>query len=39
VVATEGVHTLDATLRYQASDNASCYPPRTLPIKIVFTAK
>ena len=39
VVATEGVHTLDATLRYQACDNASCYPPRTLPIKIVFTAK
>jgi len=39
VVASPGEHTLNATLRYQACDNASCYPPRTLPVKIVFTAK
>jgi DsbC/DsbD-like thiol-disulfide interchange protein len=39
VVATAGDHAIDATLRYQACDNASCYPPKTLPIKIVFTAK
>jgi len=39
VVAAPGDHTLDATLRYQACDNASCYPPRTLPVKILFTAK
>ena len=39
VVATSGDHTLDGTLRYQACDNASCYPPRTLPVKVVFTAK
>ncbi len=39
VVATAGEHTLDATLRYQACDNASCYPPKTLPVRIVFTAK
>ena len=28
-----------ASLRYQACDNASCYPPRTVPVKVVFTAK
>jgi len=39
VVAAPGGHALDATLRYQACDNASCYPPRNLPIKILFTAK
>jgi hypothetical protein len=39
VVATPGDHTLDGMLRYQACDNASCYPPRTLPVKVVFTAK
>jgi len=39
VTATPGDHTLNATLRYQACDNASCYPPTTLPVKIVFTAK
>ena len=39
VVATAGEHTMDATLKYQACDNASCYPPKTLPVKIMFTAK
>ena len=39
VMATPGDHTMDATLKYQACDNASCYPPKSLPIKIVFTAK
>ena len=39
VVATAGDHTLDGTLRYQACDNASCYPPRNVPVKIAFTAK
>ena len=39
VVATAGDHTLDGTLRYQACDNASCYPPRTVPVKVAFTAK
>jgi hypothetical protein len=39
VVAMPGDHTLDGTLRYQACDNASCYPPRTLSVKILFTAK
>lgn len=39
VVATPGQHTMDGTLKYQACDNASCYPPRTIPVKILFTAK
>ncbi|MGD0889205.1 MAG: protein-disulfide reductase DsbD domain-containing protein [Acidobacteriaceae bacterium] len=39
VVATPGDHTMGATLKYQACDNASCYPPKSLPIKIVFIAK
>lgn len=39
IVAAAGDHTLDGTLKYQACDNASCYPPRTLPVKVVFTAK
>ena len=39
VVATPGAHTMDATLKYQACDTASCYPPKTLPVKIMFTAK
>lgn len=39
VVASAGQHALDATLKYQACDNASCYPPRTVPLKILFSAK
>jgi len=39
VTATAGEHTVDGILKYQACDNASCYPPRTLPVKVVFTAK
>ena len=39
VVASAGTHTLDGTLKYQACDNASCYPPRTVPLKVLFNAK
>jgi hypothetical protein len=39
VVASAGQHMVDGALKYQACDNASCYPPRTLPIKVVFTAR
>ena len=39
VVAAAGEHTVNGTLRYQACDNASCYPPKTLPVQLVFTAK
>jgi DsbC/DsbD-like thiol-disulfide interchange protein len=39
VVAEAGAHTIDAALRYQACDHAACYPPKTLPLQIIFTAK
>jgi DsbC/DsbD-like thiol-disulfide interchange protein len=39
IVAEAGAHTIDATLRYQACDHAACYPPKTLPVQIIFTAK
>jgi DsbC/DsbD-like thiol-disulfide interchange protein len=39
VVAVAGTHTLDATLRYQACDHAACYPPKSLPVQVIFTAK
>lgn len=39
VVSAAGAHSIDGALRYQACDNASCYPPKNLPIKVVFTAK
>lgn len=39
VVAGAGAHTVDGSLRYQACDHAACYPPKTLPIQVIFTAK
>ena len=39
VVAAAGAHTVEGSLKYQACDHASCYPPRTLPVQVVFTAK
>jgi DsbC/DsbD-like thiol-disulfide interchange protein len=39
VVATAGAHTIDGSLRYQACDHAACYPPKSLPLQVVFTAK
>jgi hypothetical protein len=39
VVATAGPHELKGELKYQACDKAACYPPRTLPVDVVFTAK
>jgi len=38
IVAAPGVHTIPATLRYQACDNAACYPPKSLAIQVLFTA-
>jgi thiol:disulfide interchange protein len=38
VVAAAGEHTVVGALRYQACDNASCYPPRTVPVKVLFRA-
>ncbi|MEO6804873.1 MAG: protein-disulfide reductase DsbD domain-containing protein [Edaphobacter sp.] len=39
VVAEPGTHTVAGTLRYQACDRAACYPPKNLPVQILFTAK
>ena len=39
VVAEAGGHTIDGTLRYQACDHAACYPPKSLPVQVIFTAK
>jgi DsbC/DsbD-like thiol-disulfide interchange protein len=39
VVAESGSHTVDGVLRYQACDNAACYPPKSLPVQVVVTAK
>ena len=39
VVAEAGSHTVDGVLRYQACDNAACYPPKSLPVQVTVTAK
>jgi Disulphide bond corrector protein DsbC len=39
VTAAAGSHTVNGTLHYQACDNAACYPPKTLPVQLVVTAK
>jgi hypothetical protein len=37
--AQPGVHTLNATLRYQACDNRACYPSQTVPVRMIVEAK
>jgi len=39
VEAKAGEHTLSGLLRYQACDRAACYPPKSLPVQVLFTAK
>jgi len=39
IEAPKGDSTLSGLLRYQACDNAACFPARTLPVKIAVTAK
>ena len=39
VLAKAGEHTLTGALRYQACDRAACYPPKSLPVQVSFTAK
>lgn len=39
IAAPKGDSTLSGSLRYQACDNAACFPARALPIKIAVTAK
>lgn len=38
IEAPKGDSTLSGSLRYQACDNAACFPARTLPVKIAVTA-
>jgi hypothetical protein len=39
VVVPRGVSTLSGMLHYQACDNAACFPPRNLPVKVAVTGK
>ena len=39
IVAAAGARELKGKLTYQACDTAACYPPRTLPVDVLFTAK
>jgi len=39
VEAYAGQHELKGSLKYQACDHAACYPPKTLPVDLLFTAK
>ncbi len=39
VVAPKGASTLTGALRYQACDNAGCFPPRTLPVVVAVTGR
>ena len=39
IEAPKGTSTLTGSLRYQACDTASCYPPKLLPIQIAVTAR
>ena len=38
-VAAVGQHTIQGTLTYQACDKAACYPPRNVPVQLIFTAQ
>ncbi|MDE3103696.1 MAG: disulfide bond formation protein DsbC [Acidobacteriota bacterium] len=39
VQASAGEHVLHGTLRYQACDRASCYPPQQLAVQVPFQAR
>jgi DsbC/DsbD-like thiol-disulfide interchange protein len=39
VTASAGPHELKGALQYQACDHAACFPPRALPLDILFTAR
>ena len=39
LTAARGESELNGALRYQACDSASCFPPRTLPVHVVLSAK
>lgn len=39
VEAAPGEHTVEGTLHYQACDHAACYPPKSLPVQVIVSAK
>jgi hypothetical protein len=39
LVAPKGTSTLVGSLRYQACNNAACFPPKTLPVMVTVTGK
>ncbi len=39
VLAAKGFSTMTGVLRYQACDNAACFPPKSLPVKVAVTGK
>jgi len=39
IVAQAGNHLVQGVLRYQACDNSTCFPPRTVPVPIDVIAK
>ncbi len=39
VVAPKGTTTVSGSLRYQACDNAACFPPRTLAVKVAVNGR
>jgi hypothetical protein len=39
MVVPKGAADLVGSLRYQACDNAACFPPRTLPVKVAVVTK
>jgi hypothetical protein len=39
LVAPRGFSTMTGTVRYQACDSASCFPPKTLAVRLAVTAK
>ena len=39
MVAPKGASVLVGSLRYQACDNAACFPPRTLPVVVAVAGK
>ncbi len=39
VIAASGESSLAGTLRYQACDARSCFPPKSLPVRVTLTAR
>jgi hypothetical protein len=39
VVAPRGFSTISGTLRYQACDDAACFPPKTLAVKMAISGR